>query len=231
MLYILLIIIAVVTTATAIAQAAEPKKCCFPDQYTVLKGSTIATFTEETKAPLALYEAQDIAFDYTNGRIGYYANYTFFSGQDSQSTRVVEDMAKKLLWVIDPIKKQCTKSSLADFNTYRCIPENATYIGKSYFGDKSLYMDTWMFNTTDYLETAGLYSIAVDSNGCIPIGDSFNGKSTGAGVTQDVVSTSGYTNFELGIRDPDKYFKLPDYCKQVNNEPSKLLGLLQQTKL
>ncbi|XP_072043939.1 development-specific protein LVN1.2-like [Amphiura filiformis] len=229
MLHIRLIVV-VVITVTTIAQAAEPKKCCFPDQFTVLKGSTIGSFIEETKSPLSLYETQDGAFDYTNNRIGAYVNRTFFTGQAFQSFRIVEDMTKKLLWYIDPTTKQCTKSSIKDF-PYKCVPEDATYIGKAYFGNKALYMDSWMFNMTDYLETTGLYNIAIDSNGCIPVGDSFHGKSTAGGITQDIVSTSGYMNFEIGIHDPDRYFKLPDYCQQATEEPSKLLGLLHKTKL
>ncbi|XP_072043934.1 uncharacterized protein [Amphiura filiformis] len=140
-------------------------------------------------------------------------------------------LIQKLSWEIDPMKKQCVQKTAADFPSYRCIPENATYVGKSYFGNKSLYFDTWLFYPME-LQTTGTASMSVDTdNGCIPIGGSFAGKSTAGGITEDIISTSGSMNFEHGIRDPDKYFKLPDYCQQATEEPSKLLGLLQKTKL
>ncbi|XP_072029938.1 development-specific protein LVN1.2-like [Amphiura filiformis] len=228
-------IVVVVITATAITQAAEPKKCCYPDQFTIFQGSTIASFIEEQKIPVAFYEAQYSAFDYTNNRFGAYGNRTFFTGQDVQSYKVITDMKKKLSWEIDPIKKQCVQKPATDFLNSRCIPENATYVGKNYLGNKGVYFDIWVFNQainqTDW-QVTGTASMSVDTdNGCVPIGGSFSGKVTAGGVTEDVVSTSGNMNFELGIGDPDKYFKLPDYCQQATKEPSKLLGLLQKTKL
>ncbi|XP_072043942.1 development-specific protein LVN1.2-like [Amphiura filiformis] len=219
MLHIRLIVV-VAITATAIAQAAEPKKCCYPDQFTMFQGSTTAGFMVDQKIPVAFSGAQQTAFDYTNKRYGTFGNYTFFTGQDSQSFRTVTDLTKKLTWQIDLTKKQCIHAPATDFPTYRCIPENATYIGKSYFGDKGVYFDTWWFTlTVSDPKTTGTASISVDTdNGCIPISGSFNGKITSGGVTQDIVSTNGNMNFEHGIRDPDKYFKLPDYCKQDTEE-------------
>ncbi|XP_072043938.1 uncharacterized protein [Amphiura filiformis] len=188
-------IVAVVITWAAIAQATEPKKCCFPDQFTIFQGSTVASFIEEQKYPEAFYAAQYSAYDYTNNRFGAYGNRTLFTGQDVQSYRIVTDMTKKLTWEIDPINKQCMQVPASDFfSNYRCIPENATYVGNNYFGNKDVYFDTWVFNraisTQTDLHINGTASMSVDTdNGCIPIGGSFNGKLISGGVTRTIQIT------------------------------------------
>ena len=40
-------------------------------------------------------------------------------------------------------------------------------------------------------------------------------KKEGGGAILPIVSNSGYTEFRYGIRDPERWFDVPDICKKV----------------
>ncbi|XP_072041663.1 uncharacterized protein [Amphiura filiformis] len=207
------------------ATTQVPERCCFPaSQFTISKSSSIGMVHQGARrfmGQVAILEEAHAAYDYNNSRIAALLTRRFINGYPEEHVQLIEDLEEGTVWVIYPDEETCTKESSADypFRAERCISEYGEYWGTTYMDDKAVYTNTWGI-VIPYLPenpTNGVFSFSVGPN-CIPHGETFAGKTTAWGVRQQIVSSSGYYNYEEGIANPDKYFTVPDYCTEPVTE-------------
>ncbi|XP_038059860.1 development-specific protein LVN1.2-like [Patiria miniata] len=191
-----------VVVATSYAQT----KCCCPDQFEMNEGVEVGM--SQAGKGSAVFESVRLAFDYTNKRIGEIGT-VIIDGEASQ-VQVILDYNKGVGYSIDLKTKQCQKMPVPG-PMLHCVPDNATYQETVYLGDHKLTVDSFgiSFKT-------GTASLSVSKTDCIP--NSFN--VIGQFGETALLAVTGFYNYSQGIKNPSKYFTVPDYCpKSFTEEP------------
>ncbi|XP_022102177.1 development-specific protein LVN1.2-like [Acanthaster planci] len=200
----------------AMATTLAPKKCCFPDQFESIDGKVVGT-TSAGKG-VAVSANYQLAFDYTNQRLAEFA-YIEDQGELTKFQYIV-DYAKGVEYIIQiaSIVSACSKGKLPPQATMlHCIPDDAIYTGSLYYGDRQINVDVFKFSSqTEPL--AGNITLSVTKGECIP----FNSVVTGQLYDVPTLFVDSFSNYTNGIRDPSKYFTVPDLCpKSFSNETTR----------
>ncbi|XP_022102235.1 development-specific protein LVN1.2-like [Acanthaster planci] len=183
--------------AAALSEAHT--KCCFPDQFEIDEGQIVG-FVQSGQGTAVTQSAQ-AAFDYTNRRTGALLQSSGFRYQ------TITDYNKGVMYTINLTLKTCQKTALPSRTMDHCVPSNATYDGPFYLGEYKLDGDSFSFSVNaegDVLKG----TLSVTQGECVPVGETLFGTFRG----RQTLILAGYVNFSPYIKDPSKYFNVPNYC-------------------
>jgi len=162
-----------------------------------------------------------MAFDYNISRIAAHITRRFIDGSPEQRVHVIAYPERGMVHVMYPDEMKCSLEMVEDFPFYpeRCISEYAEYSGRATFADQ-VETDTWIQTIPDEPEykLSGFYARTVSAETCLPFLESFMGRQKAWGMSQQIVTTMGYYNYEMGISEPESFFDLPDYCTERESE-------------
>ncbi|XP_022092604.1 uncharacterized protein LOC110980326 [Acanthaster planci] len=189
--------------------AKEPRPCCWISQMTgqaelqgtkkLEDGSVILEESELQWAYDATFQAEAFIFD------EILENSTVIKG------RIVNFYDQGLsFYIIDNQGvERCAKIRIPARFPKKCIPEHAEYYGNRTLGNDSLVAHEWKLNTVAGGDVVNV-SFLIQDEYCVPI-------SFGVVSQEPRVRTIAYGDIELGICDREKFFRIPDECRQVND--------------
>ncbi|XP_072042797.1 uncharacterized protein [Amphiura filiformis] len=247
-----LILLVCIALDTSAQQTGD--RCCFPDeQFRVLKGGVTATtrtgFLGFVFGQTSLTEEHDSVYDFTNNRFATFITRTILDpNYVEEHVQVIEEPGKDYVWVIDLYKKRCLQGEkdYYPFHLERCIPDYYTYGSTYYMGNGEFFADTYsvvipkpspyygdrshLFADGYYVvipreyPAHGVYSVSM-SQQCLPLSETFIGHTNSWKVSQNMASSMGFYNYTVGIENPEKYFTVPDYCKnEVEKEDNSIFS-------
>jgi len=193
--------------ATGYAQ----KRCCYPDQFVSSEGVSTA-FSREGREGIST-ENSSVAFDHTNGRMARIGSR--FEGQRSIEFKVIYDWKEKVEYRIEPMRRHCEKHRFDEGPMPHCVSERATYLSSMYLGDRKLNVDSFLvsFKTEERMAQG---SQTVTQGDCIP--SSFLMVGSEDRMTYQYFSLTGFYDYVKGIKDPAKYFSVPEFCPREFSE-------------
>ncbi|XP_071790845.1 development-specific protein LVN1.2-like [Asterias amurensis] len=188
--------------------AEAQKRCeCGPERFEARIGQLNGLVYNGT----AIAQLNNIegAIDFTQGRTGleihsYQMNYV-------TKLKIITDVKGNYTYTI--MGGACTKTPAMSIGS-ACLPKEASFAGTYYFGDRELYLDSFSYYGGEKGTIEGNYSVSVAQDSCVPVSVTIYGK-TLQEPSLPIVSNSGYTEFRYGIRDPERWFDVPDICKKV----------------
>ncbi|XP_072042603.1 uncharacterized protein [Amphiura filiformis] len=210
--------LAAIVCVSVLVIDASAQKCCLPDDvFSVRKGGVTATtrtgFLGLLFGQTSLTEEHDSVYDFTNNRFATFITRMIIAPTYvEQHVQVIEQPGKDYVWVIDLDKQKCFKGAkeVYLFHLERCVSDYLIYSNTYYWGNKEIFVDGYYYGMQD--PAPGVYSISVTQQ-CLPISETFIGKTNSWDVSQNVASSMGFYNYTVGIENPDKYFTVPDYCQ------------------
>lgn len=201
----------VVLVIAVIATAYSQEICCMPEVFEIRSGGSGRIvrdhFAEDDET------REHIAFDH-NRQIKAFEVERHVTGSDQPRTeryRLVEDYNKDASWHIS--EGECKKYSLGNATMHRCTPPGSVFQETFYVGDRQLAVDNWLHQREDNTYKGFGYLSYVQGN-CVPYAETFKGERINPDdkVTEKFVSSRGFTNFQKGILDPERFFNIPSDC-------------------
>ncbi|XP_022084888.1 development-specific protein LVN1.2-like [Acanthaster planci] len=197
-----------VVVATSYAQT---RRCCYPDQFVTSQGIQVG-YTREGRGGV-MYENSSIAFDYTNKRVGMIGN-RIDNEQRLVDSQVIYDYKEGVEYRIEPKMRRCEKRRL-ERPMAHCVSEGATFLQSIYLGDHKLTVDSFLVSyKTERGAVQG--SLTVTQGDCLPSSSLLSGKEDNVSF----MALTGFFNYVSGIKDPSRYFTVPEFCrKMITEEP------------
>ncbi|XP_072043927.1 uncharacterized protein [Amphiura filiformis] len=178
---------------------------CIPKQFVVTQKSLVVGISSQSETPMIVRENAYVAFDAMTEMAAMFINVTSMDGTMKTHYHVIVD-AKKDIWTIDLDSFTCNRTR---YITYfkRCVPDAANHTGSFYVGSRQLFGDEWTFFSPNPA-AVGIETLALLQDSCIPLRSTFVGEINSVQVTASIA----FDDYQEGIANPDKFFKIPDYC-------------------
>ncbi|XP_022107374.1 development-specific protein LVN1.2-like [Acanthaster planci] len=194
--------------AATVLVADADNYCCTAPQF-VIRADQLQGIKLPSGQGLAQLNLVDIAFDFTNERLG--EEIDSYSLGRLTKIKVIIDKKKNVMYTI--IGQNCTKTE-ARGEFMQCIPKTAHFDGSSYLGDNELTLDTFSFPVDEPKVVSGNVSMSVTHGNCIFAGTLLVGEATQTEPPIPLVSSTSFVNFKRGIADPSRWFDVPSFCQQ-----------------
>ncbi|XP_072043926.1 uncharacterized protein [Amphiura filiformis] len=191
--------------STVCVLAQRPICQCYPLQFVVTQKSLVAGISSQSGTPMIVRENAYVAFNALSKMAGMLINVTSVDGTMNNHYHVIVD-AKKDMWTIDLDSFTCNRTR---YRTHfkRCVPDAANYTGSFYVGSRQLFGDEWTFFSPNPA-AAGIETLGLLQDSCIPLRATFVGEIQSVQVTASIA----FDDYQEGISNPDKFFKIPGYC-------------------
>ncbi|XP_022080400.1 uncharacterized protein LOC110973700 [Acanthaster planci] len=205
-----------------------PEKCCAEPYYTFQADSVFNTL-QEGSLLTELIRARG-AYDSIDKKFGLKVDLHISNGT-VELYQLINDFKEGLGYYIytEEEETKCVEFPITSGFPYNCIPEGSTYVGSVTIGDRALRAANWYFNDkTD--PTKDMHIVfSIKEEECIDLGYLARTFDPETG-TEISVDRTGISDYNLGICDPDTYFKPPEECKsakvkRVNSVPKRIGGL------
>jgi hypothetical protein len=182
-------------------EAQTPKKCCLPQESSVIL-TDLNTVAGENMGQM------DAQFDW-NRQLQATVNYTIDLSTGKMnivSKQVIDFKNKVMFYMPGNDSSKCYKVPY-DVEGMQCVPDDAQYLGTSYMGPllSPLTYDGWRFTMKPNLEI----TIALTRKDCIPLLE--NVKIPGPPASNTML---WFNQFQPKLINPDA-FVLPPSCKQL----------------
>ncbi|XP_022080399.1 uncharacterized protein LOC110973699 [Acanthaster planci] len=191
--------------------ADEPQPCSIPRYFTYLQEDFVTT-VEEGRLKVE-EESWEGAYDTIAQKYSAKKEERFFNGTDDYS-KIIFDEGKGVEYIIEKRGEE-TVCLVLDIegqkfpDTYT-FPKNAKFVGEATLGDRDLVVNVWYYPSEDNTKhTVKTYT----REECVPIGLRHRKFDPQTGVEIELRESSLY-DIKLGICDEEKYFKVPDECKE-----------------
>ncbi|XP_038068785.1 uncharacterized protein LOC119738117 [Patiria miniata] len=185
---------------------------CEPPPYFTFDEVDMLTSVEEGSLLLEYLNFEG-AYDDISKKYAAKIFEDFFNGTE-YSFKVIEDYKKGVRYEIytggDEVVCIAIEVEGKGFPEQYFIPYSAKYEGEAVIGDRDLVTDSW-------LETSlGVHTVKTVTHGdCVPVSIERRFFDPETDQQTEFLDNRLF-NFELGICDRDKYFKVPEECQQGN---------------
>ncbi|XP_022080438.1 uncharacterized protein LOC110973720 [Acanthaster planci] len=184
-----------------------PELCCVP-RYLTFKQVTTMTSVKDGSLSVE-YENIEGAYDARFERTSIRLLVDYFNNTEVH-LKVINDYRQGVSYRIQQHqgKDVCFVNHLKRKFPEDCLTENDKFLGKTTLGDHDLVVNNWYYLNSDKTKHK---IVSVQQEGCVPVRvlsrkfDFESGK-------EIKVEDSSIVDLQLGICDPDKYFKPPPSC-------------------